>query len=71
MIRKNNGSVIDVRLGSRPVAKIYSGSFTVWSRGSHFLEVHPLSVWLSMAPDSADTQVISNTVWKAAINDKC
>lgn len=71
MIRKDNSSVIDVRLGSRPVVEIYSGHFRVWHRGSRFLRVAPICVWLSMVPDSADSEVTSNTVWRAAIDDKC
>lgn len=71
MIRKNNSSVIDVRLGSRPVAEIYSGAFLVWRRGARFLKVAPLSVWLSMAPDSADSEVTSDTLWSAVVDDKC
>lgn len=57
----------DIRLGTRPVARLALGGETVWPvrGGDAFLEIRPDVIWLLRAADWTDyVGVLSNVEWR-------
>lgn len=61
----------DIRLGGRPVRRVYVGGRLVWQKEQAYVRVSAGTVWLTEANGYAQAvDVYSNTQWNAVINNQ-